>query len=51
MTELERRKKLQEEEERKRRQTKKEDYSSVITEDGTLASFNFSDNYKTKSEK
>jgi len=47
MTEIEKlkQKKLREEEERKRKMTK-QDYNRVITEDGTLSSFNFSDNYK-----
>jgi len=50
MTEIERQrqKKQKEEEEKKRRQTTKQDYNRIITEDGTLASFNFNDNYKSK---
>jgi len=45
MTEQEKLKKLKEEEERRKKLTK-QDYNHVITEDGTLASFNFTDNYK-----
>ena len=44
MTEQER-KRLEEE---KKKKIKKEDYSHVITEDGTLASFNFNDNYNSE---
>jgi len=42
----EKQKKLKEEEERRR--TTKQDYNHVLTEDGTLASFNFNDNYKSE---
>ena len=51
MTEIERmkEKKRQEEEAKKNRKNiSKEDYNRVINEDGTLASFNFTDNYKNK---
>jgi len=47
MTEIERlkqMKKLKEDEEKKKKVTK-QDYGHVIIEDGTLASFNFNDNY------
>jgi len=46
MTEQEKKRLKEEEEKKKRQQVKKEDYSRIITEDGTLASFNFNDNYK-----
>jgi len=47
MTEIERmrQKKLEEE---KRRKATKQDYNHVITEDGTLSSFNFNDNYNNE---
>jgi len=43
MTEQEKQKKLKEEEER--RKVTQQDYKRILTEDGTLASFNFNDNY------
>jgi len=49
MTEKERLQKQKEEEERRR--TTKQDYNRVLTEDGTLASFNFNDNYKSSDNK
>jgi len=45
MTEKEKLQKLKEEEER--RKATKQDYNRILTEDGTLASFNFNDNYKS----
>lgn len=48
MNDREKQNKLKEEEERRR--TTKQDYNRILTEDGTLASFNFNDNYKADKE-